>query len=57
MYLILIIIHLIYIALFKVLKDTLHVTFTHSYGTAGNSGLSALLKDTSTRAGFEPPTP
>jgi len=47
----------LYIALFKVLKDTLHVTFIHRRRTyGGNSGLSVLLKGTSTRAGIEPPT-
>jgi len=54
------------------LNDTLHyITFSfypkrltiksHSYtvetATESNSGLSVLLKDTSTRAGIEPPTP
>jgi len=33
-----IIIHFIYIVFFKLLKDTLHVTFTHTAATGSNSG-------------------
>jgi len=55
-----IIIHLIYIALFKILKDPLqvacYISSTVDSATGSNSGLSVLLKDTSTRAGIEPQT-
>jgi len=34
-----------------------HIRFIHRRATGSNTGLSVLLKDTSTRAGIEPPTP